>query len=103
MNIDDLFEELDHANPILRRTFVQRDVYKSQRDEARSERDEARRVARRLYKRLCDEHIAYISAKAVADYWGKKANELQRELDELRDAEAVLQRLDSITNPPDYG
>lgn len=43
----------------------------------RHERDEARRIARMLYKQLGDEHIAYISAKAVADYWSEKGPELQ--------------------------
>ncbi len=66
-----------------------------------AERDEARRVARWLYKRLGDEHIAYISAAAVADYWSGEAAKLHFELDELRDNYAILQRLYEVTNPPD--
>ncbi len=67
----------------------------------RHERDEARQVARRLYKRFGDEHVAYISMDAVADYWMGEAAKLRRELDDLRDAYAILQRLYEVTNPPD--
>ncbi len=48
--------------------------------ECLSQRDEARDVARRLYREL---------------------QEARRELDELRDNYAILQRLYEVTNPPD--